>query len=317
MLAAVALAAVLTHTRDAYVANLASLESVTGRDVAYDYVFRLDADIEALAKPSADATSVATLDNDIVAQYVARSPHRLAGIRGLGTTLVRASGDGTLQPIAVYVPSVYDSKHPAPLVVFLHGSGQTESQLLSWSEITRLAETTGSIVIAPYGRGYQGFRHAATSDIYDALAAAKNAFSIDTRRQYLAGYSMGGFSVFEVGPVHTADWAALMCISGGLNNRADAIAAARELRGVPLYALTGKNDTVVPTSYTTLSAGYLAFWGEPVSYYQQSDGTHWLQTLAPIVDLAWNDMHHDVVRQALPDSALIAEPPQLTTSIKP
>jgi len=313
MLAAVALAAALTHTRDAYLADIASFAKLTGRDVAYDYVFRLDADIDALAKPTPYATSIATLDNDVVSQLVARTPRSLATIRGLGETLVRSSGDGTLQPIAAYVPAGYDPAHPAPLVVFLHGSGGTESQLLSWTEVAHLADSTGSIVIAPYGRGYQGFRHAAASDVYDALAAAKSAFSIDPRKQYLAGYSMGGFSVFEIGVAHPSEWAALMCISGGLSNRSDAIAAARDLRGIPLYALTGKNDPVIPTEFATRSAGFLSFSGEPVSYYQQPDGTHQLDTLAPIVDQAWSDMHHGVLRQPPPDAAFDSTPPQLVS----
>lgn len=312
MLAALALSAALAQTRAAYLAQIGPISKLTGSDVAYDYVSRLTADIDALATPSAYAVRVATLDDGVASQYLARAPRPLAAIRGLGETLVRSSADGTLQPVAVYVPAAYDPGHPAPLVVFLHGSGGSESQLLGWGEVARMADSTGSIVIAPYGRGYPSFRGAATADIYDALTAAKTAFAIDPRRQYLAGYSMGGFSLFEAGLVHTGDWAAMMCIAGGFDDRADAFAAARALRDVPLYALTGKDDGVVPTEFATRSAGYLAFNGVQVSYYQQPDGTHRLDTLAPIFDLAWSDMHRGILRRPPPDWESDATPPQLT-----
>ena len=329
MISALALAAVLSRARDTYAADIVAMAPMTGRDVAYDYVVRLDDDIASLSAPlpagvpyTADEwrgyiTRISTLDDDVVGQYLARTPHPLGAIRGLGTTLVRASADGTMQPVAVYVPPSYDAKHPAALVIFLHGREQTESQLLAKADFARLADSTGSIVIAPYGRGYYDFRGSATTDIYDAVAAAKGAFAIDPRREFLAGYSMGGFSVFEVGVVRPTEWAALMCVSGGLFSTADAEAAARELRTVPLYALTGARDADIPTTYTTASAGYLRYSGMPVSYYQQADGTHRIESLRPILDRAWDDMHHGVVRQPPPTFALGAAPPQPPSGFKP
>jgi predicted esterase len=314
MISALALAAVLSHARGRYVADIAAMAPLTGRDVAYDYVDRLTNDIEALSSAPAGAKAdyaarVATLDDDVVEQYLARTPHPLAPIRSFGETLVRSSADGTLQPLAVYVPATYDPAHPAPLVVFLHGSGGSESGLLALTGLAQLADSTGSIVIAPYGRGYSGFRGNATSDIYDALAAAKSAFAIDPRRRYLAGYSMGGFSLFRVGSVHPNDWDGLMCISGGLNGYPDADAALRLLHGLPLYVLTGQNDAVVPSTYTTQSAGYLRFYGMAVSYYRQPDGTHELGTLLPILQRAWGDMHRGIVRDPPADFPLSSAPP--------
>jgi phospholipase/carboxylesterase len=323
MISALALAAVLSHARGRYLADIAAMASLTGRDVAYDYVDRLSNDIDALssAPPSGSRADyvarVATLDDDVVEQYLARAPHPLAPIRGFGETLVRSSADGTLQPLAVYVPASYDPKHPAPLVVFLHGSGGSESALLAQTGLAQLADSTGSIVIAPYGRGYSGFRGSATPDIYDALAVAKRAFAIDPRRRYLAGYSMGGFSIFRAGSVHPNEWDGLMCISGGLSGYIDADAALRELNAIPLYVLTGKNDAVVPNAYTTQSAAYLRYYGMSVSYYRQSDGTHDMESLLPILDRAWDDMHRGIVRDSPADFPLTEVVPTLPSGLNP
>jgi len=322
VISALALAAVLSHDRSRYVADIAAMAALTGRDVAFDYVTRLDNDIAALssAPPSSAAAEyaarVATLDDAVVEQLLARAPNPVASVRGFGETLVRSSADGTLQPLAVYVPATYEPSHPAPLVMFLHGSGGSESGLLAKGGFARLADSTGSIVIAPYGRGYSNFRGSATADIYDALALAKSAFAIDPRRRYLAGYSMGGFSIFRVGSLHPEEWTGLMCISGGLNGVADADAALRQLHGLPLYVLTGKNDPVVPSAYTTQSAGYLSHYGMAVSYYRQPDGTHELGSLLPIIDRAWSDMHRGIVRDPPADLPFGALPPTTSSDFK-
>ena len=73
--------------------------------------------------------------------------------------------------------------------------------------------------VAPYGRGYYDFQ-GSQSDVYDALAAAEQAFTIDPRKRYLAGYSMGGFSVFLVAPMRPNAWSAVMSIAGALLVRA-------------------------------------------------------------------------------------------------
>ena len=104
------------------------------------------------------------------------------------------------------------------------------------SNVTDLAEKNGTIVVAPYGRGYYDFV-GVESDVYDALHAAEDAFTIDPRRHYLAGYSMGGFSVFRVAPVEPAEWSAVMSIAGSLLG--SEIDKLHTMRNTPFYVLTG------------------------------------------------------------------------------
>ena len=68
--------------------------------------------------------------------------------------------------------------------MFLHGHPQSESSLIAPGFIDELAERSNTIVVAPYGRGYYDF-HGSESDVYDALDAATNAFTIDPRKRYL------------------------------------------------------------------------------------------------------------------------------------
>jgi hypothetical protein len=69
MTSALALAAVLSHARGRYVADIAAIASLTGRDTAYDYVSRLENDIAALsAAPPSGARA------DYVAAYARVDP---------------------------------------------------------------------------------------------------------------------------------------------------------------------------------------------------------------------------------------------------
>jgi predicted esterase len=236
----------------------------------------------------------ARLDLSLATQLIQQSYRPMSAIRGLDETFVRSSADGTMQPVAVYVPTTYVPGHPAPLVVFLHGLGETETQLLAPSFVRDLAERSGAIVVAPYARAdfdYNG----SEGDVYDALDAAKAAFTIDARKQYLAGFSMGGFAVYRIAPMKPHEWAAVMSISGSLL-QPEAGHAAAELHATPVYVVTGNLDDTVPSRLSTAAAVYLRDRGVPVSYYLQPTGIHRLSSLLPVLTQAWDDMFAGVVR---------------------
>lgn len=319
----------LRETQSEYYAHLVALEPIVGRYSVTDYMQRLVDDSEDLDQPNAapggftveqwhDYThNKALLDISLAHQVLSQHYDSMESIHGLGEVLVRSRLDGTMQPVTMYVPSTYSPSHPAPLVLFLHGHPQAETALMSPDYIAKLAEATGSIVAAPYGRGYYDFR-GATSDVYDTVAAVDKAFAIDPRRRYLAGYSMGGFSVFEVGPVHPEMWSGIMCISGALLGH-DSHTMLAMLPRTPVYVLTGTDDDSIPTKYPTSTAIYLADNGVPVSFYSQPHGTHRIVTLLPIFTQAWDDMHRGIVRSPPPQEAGVSLPsmaPQMST-LKP
>ncbi|MBV9700135.1 MAG: hypothetical protein JO078_08415 [Candidatus Eremiobacteraeota bacterium] len=295
----------LRTTAAAYYAKMAAIAPVAGPDTTYDYYERLrdDADtLDASAVPAgytAQEWSVlvrrtATLDLSLAQQLLGGQFTDPASIRGLGETLVRSSRDGAMQPVAIYVPSSYRAARPAPVIVWLHGRPQSESELLATPGLTDLAEQTGSILVAPWGHGYYNFRGSA-EDVYDALHAAQRAFAVDPRKQFLAGYSMGGFSVFEVAPVHPTQWAAVMSVAGSLLGT-NAQRVLSTLARTPFYILTGTKDDSIPTQFPATTAVYLAQAGVGVSFYSQPGGTHRLVTILPILNQAFHDMLSGIVR---------------------
>ncbi len=294
----------LRSTATQYYSDVAAIARVTGRDTTMDYYQRLIDDTDLLALPVPDGypapmwheyvQATARLDVSLANQLLQRTYRPLPSIRGLGETLVRSSKDGTMQPVAVYVPAAYVPGQRAALVVFLHGHPQSESSLIAPGFIDELAERSNTIVVAPYGRGYYDFR-GSESDVYDALDAATNAFTIDPRKRYLVGYSMGGFSVYSVAPERPNDWSAVMSIAGALLGSLSHGVTAM-LPHTPFYILTGSLDQSIPTQYPTSTAVFLRDAGLPVTFYSDPNATHRLYSLRTILGQAWSDMENGVVR---------------------
>ncbi len=295
----------LQSTAASYYRHAAVVASIAGADTTMDYYDRLVDDAAMLGErppiryPTGlwdDTVRAASqLDLSLATQLLQQSYQPMAAIRGLGETLVRSSKDGTMQPVAVYVPASYSAQKPAALMVFLHGNQQAESHLLAPQYLRDLAERSGTIVVAPYGRGAYDFRDV-ESDVDDAYEAAGRAFAIDPRKRYLAGYSMGGFSVFRLAPMHPAAWSAVMSIAGSLlQSRSGRLLSAMP-ENVRYYIVTGSRDDNVPTLWPTETAIFLRETGRPVSFYSQRDGTHALFTLQPALSQAWSDMERGIVR---------------------
>lgn len=282
------------------------LTRAVGLNGAADLSQRFDDDYTALTTdsrpdgyPPADwyrrIANVAQLDTDFLSQALSGKPLPLESAHGLVERVMVSKFDGTYQPMAIYVPPS-PGPHPA-LVVLLHGRPQTESQILGGSVFKALADSTQTIIVAPYGRGNYDFAPPAAEEVYQARDLAVAAFHPDPRKIFLAGYSMGGFSVFIVGPIHASRWAGIMCISGSLVN-GDVADVLWHFQNMPVYVINGKLDDSIPARYGELTAAYLDASGIPVEFRQEPAGTHIVGTLQPSLGLAWSDMIAGIVRSA-------------------
>lgn len=59
-------------------------------------------------------------------------------------------------PYALFVPSAYDGTTPAPLVVALHGHGDTPQTIMQYPRLLDLADSHGFVVVAPMGYSPRG-----------------------------------------------------------------------------------------------------------------------------------------------------------------
>lgn len=268
--------------------------------LAVDLETRLDSDMAGVGmaqKPSwmsgpdfIDYTTfLVKLDASLIDQYASGAYHPLSGVRGADDMVFKSPADGTMQPLAVYVPLSYDPHKPTSLVVFLHGRTWSENDLIAQPWVRQAADSTGSIVIAPYARGDSQYVDPASTEVYAALDEAKRAFNVDPRRIYLAGHSMGGYGVFIVGPRHPEDWAAVLAASGGMTSET-LPTALRGLQNVPVYLVVGSDDPIVPKGYMKQNADLLSRSGIETHYYEEPGGLHSIGTISKSFARAWHDM---------------------------
>ena len=267
---------------------------------APDLQDRIDSDLAVVnAPPSppgwlpgeyADAyAKIAALDASLIDQLATGKYHDVAAVRGLDDVVIKSPADGTMQPVALYIPKSYDPAKAAPFVVFLHGRGWSEATTLGVPFVRALAETTGAIVAAPLARGDTQYADPAPADIYATVDAVEKAFNVDRQRVYLAGYSMGGFGVFQVASEHADMWNALLCISGSMTNE-DRNDIVRAFRDKTVYVVSGVLDDNVPFRYSQITVRWLRESNIATRFYAEAQGSHSMATLRPSMNAAWKDM---------------------------
>lgn len=163
---------------------------------------------------------------------------------------------------AVYLPTSYDAKRKFPLVVALHGLFSNPRQILSYPGFIGRAEKHGYVLVAPMGynnRGWYGSRGSrrrgadgkpsvaelSELDVMNVLAIARKRFSIDDRRIYLLGHSMGGGGSFHLAMKHPKIWAAIAPISPATPSN---IHDLKHAKHIPAIVVQGDRDRLVPVA---------------------------------------------------------------------
>ena len=278
-----------------------ALERHLGADQTIDLGNRLVVDLKTLDDSAPDGygdaawhdtqAAVTRTDLEAVQRAATWDAPQLRSENGLHEFFARSPSDGAWEPVAVYVPLRHDA-HP-PVAFVIHGRPQSETELLGQPYLRDLADRTGTVLVAPWGRGSYDFEGVATPDFLALVPLAQRAFDTDPHRTYLVGYSMGGFTVFSVGV--SSQWSGIMCIAGALLN--SEVARVRfSWRDTPVYVVNGSDDASIPPIYGMQTAIFLDSLGVPTSFYQQAHGKHPVRTLMPQLALAWDDMHHGVTR---------------------
>jgi predicted peptidase len=143
---------------------------------------------------------------------------------------------------------------PAPLILFLHGSGERGTD-------TALLKAYGPLRHVEEGRTLPAFIAAPQcpldhfwEDVLDELDAwlddVLSQHPIDPNRVLLTGFSMGGFGAWQWALRHPGRFAALMPVAGnGFGFRNYHLPAdLRALAALPIWMIHSAGDEVVPVS---------------------------------------------------------------------
>jgi hypothetical protein len=177
--------------------------------------------------------------------------------------------DGSAQPYGVEVPPGLDLSKPVPLWIWLHGRGDTATDLhFAFSRL--MAKKGGqfqpqnAIVVHPFGRYCNGWKSAGETDVFECRNAASDRFKIDADRIVLAGFSMGGAGAWHIGAHFPSEWACVHTGAGFVDVKRyqkltpdkmppwyeqqlwgvyDVPDYARNFFNVPLVCYSGENDS--------------------------------------------------------------------------
>ncbi|MFN0199376.1 MAG: alpha/beta hydrolase-fold protein [Planctomycetaceae bacterium] len=153
----------------------------------------------------------------------------------------------------VYVPSNYDPQYRWPVMLFLHGAGErgNDGRLpisvgLGPIIAARKASFPFIVVFPQCEETEERILPAWNADRPDAqralkiLNAVERMYSVDTRREVLTGWSMGGYGVWSLAAADPQRWHAVVPLSGGGDSK-----TAASLKSVPIWAFHGNDDTVI------------------------------------------------------------------------
>ena len=155
--------------------------------------------------------------------------------------------DGTTSPYVVYVPANFDASKPTPVILFLHGSGETKGGSKQPVEvgigpaIRKREKSFPFLVVIPQSekRTWQ----ASSADAKRALAmldATIKEYNGDPKRVYLTGLSMGGYGTWSLAAAHPERWAAIAPVCGAGDAK-----TASTLKAIPCWAFHGDADKAV------------------------------------------------------------------------
>ena len=154
---------------------------------------------------------------------------------------------------AVYLPRDYTPSKKWPVILYLHGMGESgtdgQRQLaigLPSAILFRAAEWP-FVVVAPQkpDTGSQWENH--SDAVFAALAKSEKDFAVDTSRRYLTGLSQGGHGTWALAAMKPDMWAAIAPVCG----YGDPESLAPKIKDLPIWAFHGEADPVVPVSQTT------------------------------------------------------------------
>lgn len=143
----------------------------------------------------------------------------------------------------VYLPHDYEkSESRWPLVLFLHGAGETGSDLNRVKahgppKLVEAGKQFPFILISPQAPAL-GWRPEALNALLDEVS---EKYRVDPDRIYCTGLSMGGFGTWALAAAYPERLAAIAPICGGGDPR-----SASRIKHIPAWVFHGAKDNLVP-----------------------------------------------------------------------
>lgn len=155
--------------------------------------------------------------------------------------------EGKKRSYYLFVPASVRPSAPAPLIVFLHGSGRNGRVLIEhWQ---KLAEREGVILAGPDSRSSASW--AVPEDgprfLRDLVEELRSKHPVDPRRVYLFGHSAGAVFGLFMSALESEYFAAVAVSAGAIRKENFSLLDEAE-RKVPIALFVGTRDPLFPVA---------------------------------------------------------------------
>jgi phospholipase/carboxylesterase len=160
---------------------------------------------------------------------------------------------------ALFAPLHYEARYPYPLIVWLHGPGSDERQLLRVMPLTsmrnyvavaprgELLDAEGDDVEPRYGWPQSGPAiPQAEGRVFDAIRTASQKYHISPQKIFLAGFDTGGTMALRVAMNHPHRFAGVVSLGGPFPRGSSPLGHLAEARGVPILLAVGRQSLRYP-----------------------------------------------------------------------
>jgi predicted peptidase len=178
---------------------------------------------------------------------LALAPMTRAGEKTGFLDRVYKDADGKEAKYVLFVPKDYDGKKAFPLILFLHGAGETgedgqkQAKVGLGKAIKEQIDTFPCITVFPQSQ--KRTWKADSDDGKRALAIldeVEKDYKVDKKRVYLTGLSMGGFGTWSFATAYPERWAAIVPICGGGDPK-----NVEKMKNIPCWIFHGDADKAV------------------------------------------------------------------------
>ena len=157
-------------------------------------------------------------------------------------------------PQAVFAPLHYEPNYAYPLLVWLHGPGNDQQQLL---RIMPIVSLRNYLAVAPQGiltqpqedyRWLQTFQHIGQAEqrIFDSIESVAEKYSFSRRKIFLAGFDCGGTMALRVAMNNPGRFAGVVSLCGQFPRGHHPFGNLAAARHMPVFLAVGRKSESYP-----------------------------------------------------------------------
>ncbi len=186
----------------------------------------------------------------------------------------------TLQgrPVHTFVPTGYEPNYPYPLIVYFHGDGGNERQVLSLAPEISRRNYLGIALRGPvslnrdesaepaFSWDVDGSDEATVEDyVFRAIQQTRRRFHVHTERIFLAGFWEGASIAYRLALSHPEKFGGVIVLNGTMPRRCP-LFRLNELRSLRVLIGHGTANPVIPLSMARRDFRLLYTAGLPVKF---------------------------------------------------